>query len=301
MKIRSLIFIVFLSIVLIVLGLILYKSRQLLDLALMSAKEYIPTSLPSDTTRLFEYDGYIKSDPVFIYVQGGPGWKLEDRELSPLLLIPQSGRHLKVYPYQAQIINQTIFPAKPELTEAQAQREVTVSAEILFRTISYFKNRNRKVYVLCVSHGSQIGLEMLSNKVNIADKIALAVIRLDIESEAIELTKEGKIPHYDRNHNLTSSYLLPSFLRIPLLNRKINNMSMLFKVARNRYTKLLKEKDLSNVIYIYANDDEKVGPPTSFEIEFLRSKETNILEFEGGHDCLRNKKYVEIIFDLLIE
>lgn len=279
----------------------LSRNRQILGLLFMSSEVYTQTILPNDTTQLFEYDGYIQSDPVYIFVQGGPNWELWNKKQSPLLLMPYSGSALKVYPYQSQIINPTILSANPVLTETQAQQEVKTSAEMLFKTISYFKSRDRKVYVLCVSHGSQIGLELLRNWPNIADKIVLAVMRLDIEQEALEMVRSGKMPYYENGKKLTSTYLLPGFMRISSsLNRKLLNMSMLFRVCSNRYTELLKDKDLSNVIYVYGKHDEKIGYPTQIELDFLNRKGVSMMEFEGGHSDLGTVQYMTQISELML-
>lgn len=298
---RSVIKVVFLLLAISGFLFVLSLNRQLLGLLLMTSKQYLPTELPNDTTQLFEYDGYIKADPVYIFVQGGPNWELFDKKKSPLLLLPQSGSSLKVYPYQSQIINSTVLSANPALTESQAHHEVEVSAEILYKTISYFKSRNRKVSVLCVSHGSQVGLELLRNWPNIADKLVLGVMRLDIEQEAIEIIKNGKIPYYVNGRNLTSTYLLPGILsQSSSLSRKISNMSMLFGVSRNRYSELLEETDLSNVIYVYGNNDEKIGYPTQDELDFLNKKGASIMEFDGGHDDLGTVKSMKQISNLML-
>ena len=278
----------------------LMKNRQLIGLLTLPSLPYEPTLIPKDTAELMEYDGYIENDLVYIYVQGGPNWELFDRKLSPFTWMPQSGKFLKVYPYQSQILNHSVLGAVPTLTAEQAEHEVQVSAEMLYRTISFFKHRNKTVYVLCISHGSQIGLELLRNYPNEADGIALTMIRLDMDIEAIEITEKGKIPHYEAGEKLTSRELLPSFLRFPRLKNRVENMSMMMKVSRNRYTDLLQNKDLSNVVYVYGKRDAKVGAPAMHELDFLGNKGVKILELDCGHDDLGNTGYLEQINELLI-
>lgn len=60
-------------------GIAAIKNRQLVGLIALPTQKYEPTKIPADTTDLFEYDGYIKNDVVYIYVQGGPNWELFDR------------------------------------------------------------------------------------------------------------------------------------------------------------------------------------------------------------------------------
>lgn len=215
--------------------------------------------------------------------------------------MPHSGTSIKVFPYQSQILNHTILAATPPLTVEQAQQEVRISAEVLYRTIEYFKNRSKKVYVFSVSHGSQVGLEMLRRYPCNFDGFALTMIRLDIEKEAIELTKNGKAPYYNTNQELTGRFLLPSFLRFHRLNNRIVNMAMLMKVSRNDYTELLKDKELSNLIYVYGKYDNKVGCPKEHELEFLKNKGVSILGLDCGHDDLGNPDYINQIYQLLID
>jgi len=281
-------------------GITVSKNKQLIGLITLSSQKYEPTIIPPDTVRLFEYDGYIENDLVYIYVQGGPALEPFDRKLSPFTWMPQSGTYIKVFPYQSQMINHSVLGAMPTLTAVQAQQEVTTSAEILFRTISYFKNRNKKVYVFCISHGSQIGLELLSHYPNIFDGLALTMIRLDIDQKVIDLTEGGKVPYFTTTQEVTSRYLLPWFLRYKRLNNRIENMTMLMKVCRNRYTELLKDKNLSNVVFVYGKYDNKVGGPTQPELEFLKDKGVSILELECGHDDLGNIDYIDQINQLLI-
>ena len=164
--------------------------------------------------------------------------------------MPQINNSLKIFAFQSQIINPTIFPVKPVISLDQAQNEVANSAEILYRVIDYFKKKGKHVFVICHSHGGQIALEMLRTKSNIADKLLISSVRLDIEPEALEMIKEGKVPYYENGQILKTRYLLPSFVRTPSLNRNIENMTMLMKVANNRYSLFKRERPVRSSIYL---------------------------------------------------
>lgn len=296
---RKIVLIGILIVVFFLIGVTAIQNRQLIGLIALPSHKYEPTKIPVDTTELFEYDGYIKNDLVYIYVQGGPNWELFDRELSPFTWMPHSGTYIKVFPYQSQIINPTILAATPILTSEQVQSEVMTSAEILYRTVLYFKNRNKKVYVYCVSHGSQIGLEMIRNHPNICDGLALTLIRLNLDEKAIEITKNGKVPYFDSNQKITSRYLLPRFLQFSRIDNRIDNMCMMMQISRNRYTELLKDKDMSNVVFVYGKNDTKVGRLNKNELDFLKNKKVKILELDCGHDDLGGSDYIEQINRLL--
>jgi len=54
-------------------------------------------------------------------------------------------------------------------------------------------------------------------------------------------------------------------------------------LGHKRYTELLANIDLSNVIYIYGKTDEQVGRLLEAEMTFLESKGTTVLVGEGDH------------------
>ena len=52
----------------------------------------------------------------------------------------------------------------------------------------------------------------------------------------------------------------------------------------NRYTQLFNTiENLSNITYIYGATDEAVGKLTTYEVQFLESKNTNIIAGPGNH------------------
>lgn len=154
--------------------------------------------------------------------------------------------------------------------------------------------------MFCVSHGSQIGLEMLRNRPNNADGFALTMIRMDMDAEAIELAKKGQVPHYESGQKLTSRELIPAFLRFSRLENRVENMTMMMKVSRNQYTELLQNKDLSKVVYVYGKRDTKVGIPKEHELKFLKKKGVKILELDCDHDDLGGTDYMDQINQLLL-
>lgn len=76
-------------------------------------------------------------------------------------------------------------------------------------------------------------------------------------------------------------------------------MIVMMKAGKHKYTKLLKEIDMSNVIFAYGNKDHKVGRPNEYELNFLRKKGVNIIELESGHDDIGNSDYINQINQLL--
>lgn len=68
-----------------------------------------------------------------------------------------------------------------------------------------------------------------------------------------------------------------------ILDRNLGKLSAAF--GMNRYTQEFDDiEDLSNVTYIYGTIDPFVGRLTTAELEFLESKNANVIEGNGGHD-----------------
>jgi len=57
---------------------------------------------------------------------------------------------------------------------------------------------------------------------------------------------------------------------------------------------------LSNVVYVFGKYDNKVGYPQRYELDFLKKKGVQILEFDCGHDDLGGSGKISRINQLLI-
>ena len=109
-------------------------------------EKYRPTIMPKDTTKLFVEDGNTVSDTVVMFIQGGPIPKLQFTFLNypELDLLTISKSYKKIYVHQSQTYNSSIANSENEFTFEAAKNEGNVSAEILYRSIDYFKKRNKK-------------------------------------------------------------------------------------------------------------------------------------------------------------
>ncbi|MGB5928354.1 MAG: hypothetical protein WBH03_09260, partial [Cyclobacteriaceae bacterium] len=272
-----------------------------IKMAMVPLRNYVPTEIPGDTTDLVIANGNISNDQAYIYVQGGPNYVLFTDTFNPLLEIEDSESLLKVYPQQSQIINTSAFAAKPTLTKKQASYELDQSVEILSRTISYFKNQGKAVFVICHSYGSEIGLEYLLNKTNHADKVVLMGLNLDMDLRNIEAIKKGKIVVWEDGINPVEQDPFPALLQKTSLKEKFTNMSMLMLNGEKRFTQLLKDTDLSNVIYVYGEKDAAVGRPKQHEIDFLKNKNVELIKLDGGHMSMWSPEFMNELYTKLKE
>ncbi|WP_370089708.1 hypothetical protein [Ekhidna sp.] len=175
MEKRTKIILALVIVVLVIVSFLAYQQKFFIKMAMVPLRAYVPTEIPKDTTDVFVTKGNMDNNEVFIYVQGGPNYVLFTDSFNPLLKIDNSESLLKVFPQQSQIINTSAFAAKPTLNREQAIYELNQSVEFLSRTIAYFKNRGKRVFVICHSYGTEIGLEYLLNQENRADRLVLWV------------------------------------------------------------------------------------------------------------------------------
>ena len=67
------------------------------------------------------------------------------------------------------------------------------------------------------------------------------------------------------------------------VQRNLDRLAVGF--AQNRYTQQLSTiQDLSKITYIYGKTDEAVGRLTENEVQFLVSRNANVIVGEDGHD-----------------
>lgn len=260
-------------------------------MALQPYVTYSPTTLPSDTTAIFEARGDLSKDTAFVFVQGGPMMSLEIDEYDPFIHMPDKDEILRIYPYQAQMYHPEIVTAKPNMTSEQGAFEHNQSAEILYRTIAYLKARNKTVFVIGHSYGTMISLEYLQSKGNIADKHIIMGTSLDVDLRNYETkNKHGLIRWRDG----TEPYETELFRGFPLKQLKGEQLDNIFGNIHNlvathgkrRFTQILKDKDLSNLIFIHGTFDESSGRTEKYVLDFLRSKNAKIVETYGNHHSM---------------
>ncbi len=177
--------------------------------------------------------------------------------------------------------SQTLHPEETEQEEIsweQAKNYNEKTVKTLYGLITYFKSQNKKVYVVGGSYGSLVGLKSIVDHNNIADRYLLMVGRLDMTKEISEAYSKGFEANFE------------SDAVTPIIGEKSDNVYTVnmrkIAAAINRdekYTELLKNTDLSNLIYIYIENDQRVGKLTESEIEFLESKNAKVVSVKGKH------------------
>ncbi|MCW5518788.1 hypothetical protein J1N09_02995 [Aureitalea sp. L0-47] len=224
--------------------------------------------------------GNPNSDKVIIYLQGGPVNQMTTYGFEMLMNLT-GGIDENNYFLINMRESQTLHPEETENEEIsweQAKNYNEKTTQTLFELISFFKSQKKKVYVVGGSYGSLVGLKSIVDYDNIADRYLLMVGRLDMTKEISEAYSKGFEANFE------------SDAITPIIGEKSDNIYTVnmrkIAAAINRdekYTELLKDIDLSNLIYIYIENDQRVGKLTQHEIEFLESKNADVMSVKGEH------------------
>ena len=240
------------------------------------AYDNIPESLEKQG---YSY-GNPESDTVIINIMGGPENYLTTYGFEARYSIT-GGIDENNYFLINMRESQTLHPEeteKEEISWEQATNYNEKTTQTLFELISFFKSQKKKVYVVGGSYGSFVALNSLFKHKNIADKYLLFVGRLDMTEEVSEAYSKGFKAKF-KSDGIT-----------PIIGEKSDNIytvnmrKIASAISRDvKYTKFLKDIDLSNLIYIYIENDQSVGKLTQHEIEFLESKNADVLSVKGEH------------------
>ncbi|MCY6369350.1 hypothetical protein [Clostridium ganghwense] len=226
--------------------------------------------------------GNKKSDTVIINTQGGPVPELMNDELKEILSSVNTKDYLIVNVHQSQTKKPELF-IKKEISFDEAIKYDKQSVEDLYKIVKYYKDQNKKVYVLGISFGAFMTQELIAEKgVDAADKYLIMVGRLNINEMFWKGFSQGKNGHYVNG-------VKPVLEDVTDITEK-NMYKLAAGLGRNRYTNKLDKYDLSKVTYVYGKTDEQVGKLNDKEIEFLKSKNATVISDESGHsDAIDNK------------
>ncbi|WP_425075416.1 hypothetical protein [Psychroserpens sp. S379A] len=227
---------------------------------------------------LIHFRGDEKAETVMVLIPGGPSTEFATDFVDDLAPIFSPEGILTVTVHQAQTLNPDIV-AGTDITLTQAASFNTQSIEMLSNVITYFKDQGRTVYVLGYSFGAFVTQELIANKgIDIANKYLIISGRLDINDVIWQAAAEGKNGYFE--NGVTPIVELNPHPNV--IERNYNRISA--ELSMNRYTQLFNTiEDLSSITYIYGDSDEAVGSLTTNEVQFLESKNTNIINGPGDH------------------
>lgn len=254
------------------------------------------TQIPNDVTKLFIEKGNTNSNKVILYSNGGPDYTLDTNYFDDMEL---SEFH-EVYVHQSNTYNQTIINSEV-LTFERAIEENKNSVEILHRVAKYFNDKGKEVYIVGHSFGAILIPSLIATKEPIAKKYLLMAGRLDFPDLVWQGFRDSQGYNFIDGVTPTKQFLDNTVNEIER-KRYYARMKLQAGFGKNRYTQLLQNKDLSNVIYAYGEKDEAVGSLTVAEVDFLNAKNATVYAIQdGSHDSMSESPNKENLKRLLFE
>lgn len=238
-----------------------------------------PLEISQEIKDLIYFKGNENAPVVLINTQGGPGTELGTGEIDEIFQIFNTTDLLAVNVHQTQTLNPSLF-LEDDITFDQAINYDAESVEMLYKVVKYFKDQGRTVYVLGISFGAFMAQELIAKKgIDVADKYLIMVGRLDMDDVVWQALSEGRLGYFE--NGITP--IIEQEVGTDVTDRNLDKLAA--GLGMNRYTQtLLTFEDLSKITYVYGKTDQAVGTLTDIEIEFLESKNVNIIAGSGDHD-----------------
>lgn len=216
------------------------------------------------------------SDIVIVYSQGGPTTEIETDVLEEFR---ESNEKLKdalfVQPHQVQTRRPELFTAD-HISFEQAVEYDKETVSNIAEVVKYYKAKDKKVYVVGISFGAFVSADLINAEgTELADGYGIMVGRLDMNESFWKGFSEGKGGNFEEG-------ITPVLSEAESVEES-NMYRLAAGIGHKRFTELLKDKDLSNVVYVYGLVDEAVGKLTEKEVKFLKDRNAVVIENEGGH------------------
>lgn len=228
------------------------------------------------------------NDTVLLVSQGGPSDELVNKsEIQDLL---------NYFPYTIVMVHQsqTKDPSvlyQYYISEEEANYLNNLSQEILNRTIDHFKQNRKHVVVFGASFGSFLGLRAIAAQGVKADQYALLIGRLDMEEQFWKLFKNKHYGLFEIEGEKNQDIIKTKYIT----EKRIWAMTALMgNIGEPRYTELLSETNLSQLIYLHRLQDRLVGPMQPAEIDFLKNQGAKVVGNNGDHG-FNEKEYEHIL------
>jgi len=241
--------------------------------------------MPGVLANKIEVDGNPDGEIVIVYAQGGPmldilGWRFGG-------YFPKVDRD-KVYlvsVHQAQTFAPYNFTEAPITLEDAAAANGT-SVQYLADMIQYFVDQDRKVYVVGKTFGAQLVQDLLASQGNIAEGYLIVSSRLDMQEEAWEMLLDGQGVQFENGIKPVPNPEAFSGDSDAGPYAAENLARLKGELASTRFTEILADVPMDNVIFVYGEQDERMGGLSDEEIAFLESKGVTIIASDGDYKQL---------------
>ena len=235
-------------------------------------------ALNSEIMGLGSFFGDVFSDVVLVNAQDGPVTQLMTAELKDLLELTEEDDGFFIFNvHQVQTLNPQDF--NTEISFEKAKTVDQESIDMLAKVIRFFKDQDKKVYVLGISFGAFMTQELINREgPDIADKYLIMTGRLDIPDLIWQAFSEGNTGGFIDGTTPFTGMLST------LSDAEKNGNKLIAGLSFKRYTEeLSKYNDLTKVTFCFGTLDETVGALTQNERALLITRQANILQLETGH------------------
>ena len=239
--------------------------------------------VPDELVGTFGSFGNPEADTVVIVTQGGPVTFL----LGPEVLVEEVGQ---LNPEQVQLVSvhqaQTLEPDRfiaADISFDDAKAADAASVAMLADVVAYFKDQGKTVHVVGFSFGAFMVQDLLATQGNIADGYLIKVGRVDMPDEVWTEFSEGRAVGFVDGVEIVKFDIADAGMGGETPEADRNMARLAAGLGHKRYTELLADVDLSNVVYVYGDVDEQVGRLSEAEVAFLESRSATVIEYEGGH------------------
>lgn len=238
--------------------------------------------VPDSLAQTFEAVGNPDASTVIVLAQGGPIPELVTDEAKDIFSDVDLENTYLVLPHQAQTQNPAPF-TEAEITFDQAKTYDTETTTTLANVIDHYTKTDKKVYVVGISFGAFVVQDLLATQGNVADGYLIQVGRLDMPEEVWMPFSEGHFVGFTDGVNVESFDADGAGMGGEGNFTDANMARLAAGLGHKRFTELLADTDLSNVVYASGRQDEQVGRLSDAELTFLADKGVKVLQTEGDH------------------
>lgn len=255
---------------------------------------------------IYKVEGNIGADTIVIFLQGGP----EDHLLHNYGQFMER-QFLVAYVGQTNFLKRGLLESY-DMTVEQADREIEENIALVHATYQDLRIRfpDRRFVLMGHSMGSFLTLQYLVDHGNPFDRVVAMAGRVDAPLDFVRRFAIGQNIVYnhigDREEfrQELETYSLNDFGDYLIQGYEPNaETSILASLGLRRYSELLADVDLSNMLYLYSARDEQLGGLSVEEVTFLETSGATVGEIGWEVETLGHSRMLLVpgIMDGIIE
>lgn len=246
---------------------------------------YSPLALSSDLAS-FKLEGYLNAETIVIFLQGGPSDSTTDDYAQFL-----EDDALVAYVLQTNVAKMGIVKAS-DMTVEDARLEQQENLRLIHTAYTAIRAQFPEKRIVLAGHsmGAFLTLGYLAEYGNNFDRVVAMAGRVDMPLDFVRrlaigqnflFDHVGDVSRYEETREVREVQKFGSYLRTAYSPNA--ESTLLAAVGLPRYSNLLENTDLSNMLYLYSARDEQVGGLNSQEIGFFLEDRGAIVEEGGWH------------------